>query len=399
MHPRQMLACLCWLSICSSSLSSLTASAQIDAQLNELLRQGKLAEAQSLSQTEQDGGFEQAWTSVLTVNDAAYLSSALLQLRGMSTGMWTEQVIWTEACLAHAQGRSQDAIAGFQLFLSTFPQSRNFSEAQLLLASSLLDGNRAEDVIGMLTTLLLKQPAADILQRATILLGDAHLATGHRDLAIVQFRTAATLTGSVADQARGRLIRMGVSTVPADDWGDFFRPTHSSPTPKPQQWTAPAVTPVVVPSVPPARVSVPTLKEIRPTPVPRPPRAQPMPGKKNDTQPRSAPKPPGAQAKPRSPGKSDEPKPAPTSFYVQVVSTARRRGAEDLYDSLRRRGYSAEIREDKSRGDVRYRVWVGPYRSRDEAKQVAADLRSAMGVNGYVLSAPTENEDSSRERR
>ena len=73
-------------------------------------------------------------------------------------------------------------------------------------------------------------------------------------------------------------------------------------------------------------------------------------------------------------------------WVVQAGSFAERENAQVLVDELQSAGFSAYIATVRGNGATAHKVRVGPLVERPAAVEVAADLRSRMGIEGYVMS-------------
>ena len=71
---------------------------------------------------------------------------------------------------------------------------------------------------------------------------------------------------------------------------------------------------------------------------------------------------------------------------VQVGAFADSRSAEQLADTLRKGGFAVYVSPSAaSEGDKRWRVRVGPYKTREEADQIAARLKTKEKLPTWVL--------------
>jgi len=78
----------------------------------------------------------------------------------------------------------------------------------------------------------------------------------------------------------------------------------------------------------------------------------------------------------------------PKAWAVQVGSFSKRANAMRLRDKLRRKGYTAFVERLESRGQLVYRVRVGPEVKRSKAEKLQKEIRSALKINGLVVSHP-----------
>ena len=103
-----------------------------------------------------------------------------------------------------------------------------------------------------------------------------------------------------------------------------------------------------------------------------PPSVSPEPVAGNAAQPDAAPSPSAAAA------------PAPAgSWAVQVGSFASRANADRLSEWCREQGYGARVLAGQDGGRTLYRVRVGPYASRGDARSAVAEL-ALLGRSGFV---------------
>jgi cell division protein FtsN len=72
------------------------------------------------------------------------------------------------------------------------------------------------------------------------------------------------------------------------------------------------------------------------------------------------------------------------SYTVQVAAYATREQADTLAARLAARGFETDVTETTTQGGVRYRVRVGPYPTKDAAKDVVARLATDAGLSGFV---------------
>jgi cell division septation protein DedD len=93
-------------------------------------------------------------------------------------------------------------------------------------------------------------------------------------------------------------------------------------------------------------------------------------------------KPPAAVSAP-----AREPAPPPMGgFEIQVGAFADGGAAAQLAGELRAGGFSVHVLEEKGPRGVRFRVRVGPVRSREEAKRLAGKLQSDHELPTWILS-------------
>lgn len=100
-----------------------------------------------------------------------------------------------------------------------------------------------------------------------------------------------------------------------------------------------------------------------------------------------------------APGREAEPEPVETGpaaaaastqtsaegkHWVQVVSGRDRKAVEELIAQLGREGYSAQLFTEREGGDVVYKVRVGGYESREDARAVAAALKAKGHAGAWV---------------
>lgn len=75
-----------------------------------------------------------------------------------------------------------------------------------------------------------------------------------------------------------------------------------------------------------------------------------------------------------------------SDFFVQVGAFSEKKRAESFVQQLKEQGYSAIITGPlKDENPTMYRVRIGSYRSRNEAKKSAKELSSKLGINVIVI--------------
>src|SRR5205814_3099246 len=72
------------------------------------------------------------------------------------------------------------------------------------------------------------------------------------------------------------------------------------------------------------------------------------------------------------------------TFNVQIAAYKTREQAESLRESLRTRGVTAHVSEMSTASGTRYRVRVGPFESRDAAREKAIALAAETGLGAFV---------------
>lgn len=127
----------------------------------------------------------------------------------------------------------------------------------------------------------------------------------------------------------------------------------------------------------------------QPSPPPRPktesraPKAAPAP--KPASAPEPAPKPAPKKAAPEKPAPAA---PAPTggNFAVQVAASKDRKAAEDLKDRLVQHGFPGYmIRENVPGKGLWYRVRVGPFEEKDEARKMKRRIEEQAKLAGILV--------------
>jgi serine-type D-Ala-D-Ala carboxypeptidase (penicillin-binding protein 5/6) len=76
-----------------------------------------------------------------------------------------------------------------------------------------------------------------------------------------------------------------------------------------------------------------------------------------------------------------------SAYTVQVGAFRERRTAEELRQRLRQRGYSAQVITSSTRTARLYRVRVGEFDTRGEAKRFVSQLRSKIGLQAVVATS------------
>lgn len=103
---------------------------------------------------------------------------------------------------------------------------------------------------------------------------------------------------------------------------------------------------------------------------------------------------PSVPKPPRTPSVAEVPSPLPpvaapppsgASIAVQVGAFAERGSAEQLRGELLKDGIPAYVAAGAASGSPRWRVRVGPYRSREDADRMAAQLKSKRSLPTWVL--------------
>lgn len=93
---------------------------------------------------------------------------------------------------------------------------------------------------------------------------------------------------------------------------------------------------------------------------------------------------PSAPKPPRTPAVAAPP-PSGASIAVQVGAFAERGSAEQLRGELLKDGIPAYVAAGAASGSPRWRVRVGPYRSREDADRMAAQLKFERSLPTWVL--------------
>ncbi len=96
---------------------------------------------------------------------------------------------------------------------------------------------------------------------------------------------------------------------------------------------------------------------------------------------------PVAQTQPSKP--NEQAKPVTTSsqdkFTLQVGAFSTSSNAEKLKESFEQKGYRVEIANKVQNGKSLYKVWVGSYKSHEEAAKASKDVKSRYGLNAMVI--------------
>ncbi|HJX09764.1 MAG TPA: SPOR domain-containing protein [Candidatus Binatia bacterium] len=143
-------------------------------------------------------------------------------------------------------------------------------------------------------------------------------------------------------------------------YNTLTKPTGAEPSaePKPKE-TKPA-----------EKTAKPESKESKPQTKEAPPAPKPVEKKTEKTpSPETAPK-------PAPPVKTAESKESGKGWTVQVNAFPDERSAKTWVDRLKNKGYNAYVAEVKVKGKIWYRVRVGQYGSREEAKKVEEALKT-----------------------
>jgi cell division protein FtsN len=98
------------------------------------------------------------------------------------------------------------------------------------------------------------------------------------------------------------------------------------------------------------------------------PAAKPAPKKAEKTAP--------TEARATMVADNSEEKAAPEAWTVQVNAYPDERSAQQLVDRLKSKGYNASVTEASNKGKLWYRVRVGRYASKEEAKKLEETLRT-----------------------
>jgi cell division septation protein DedD len=347
-------------------------------QVRAALDRGDIARALSLLDAHglaDSGDPEWLWLQACATTSPSRLRRLLRALAesAVSPGQ-AERALWARAGIDYLLGRYEAAAAGFQLYLARFPQGRRYYQAALLMAAARLAAGQPRLAEATLSRLLLDGIPDAYVAQAAILLGDAYTRLGNDDLAAVQYRTAAGRPGPYRAEALERLGERADEPLP---FGWFIPP---GPT------AAPGPAEGEVSGEPDSGLgeAVRAPRRATPTPAvhssPTPPAPTPTPLR------------PAASATPPRGHPAETAKPARV-FYVQVASTTRSQGARELRRRLERAGYSVRVVTASSRRGRRYRIWVGPYATRERADAAREELRSRLRMNGYVLQADPPQEE------
>jgi DedD protein len=83
------------------------------------------------------------------------------------------------------------------------------------------------------------------------------------------------------------------------------------------------------------------------------------------------------------------PKPSKEQYWIQVASFTKRGNADDLKESLSKKGMAASIMVKDIDGKSWYRVRIGPYASKAEAEGWLAKIRGIAGCEGAGIWKPS----------
>jgi len=83
---------------------------------------------------------------------------------------------------------------------------------------------------------------------------------------------------------------------------------------------------------------------------------------------------------------SQQPQKYNAGFTVQVGAFSTLNNAEILKSKFEQEGYTCNIFTIMSNGKKLHKVWVGEYRTYDEAKAVSSELKEKFGLNAIVVS-------------
>jgi DedD protein len=84
----------------------------------------------------------------------------------------------------------------------------------------------------------------------------------------------------------------------------------------------------------------------------------------------------------------ESPPPAPAAsgdWAIQVGRFSQRLNAQGLRDRLKKAGYAAFLREDKTDSGQSWRVLVGPLKTRGDAEKIRDELASKRQLKGFVI--------------
>lgn len=73
------------------------------------------------------------------------------------------------------------------------------------------------------------------------------------------------------------------------------------------------------------------------------------------------------------------------AWVVQLASFTQHKNALELQNRLRKKGYTAFIRESRSKGKTLYRVCVGPEINQNRSKKLAANIQKDIRLAGIVV--------------
>ena len=132
-------------------------------------------------------------------------------------------------------------------------------------------------------------------------------------------------------------------------------------------------------------------EEMAPEPVSATAESQPPPpvdaGTPAAIQPSSGAEPAATAPAPAQPVR-ESPPPAPAAsgdWAIQVGRFSQRLNAQGLRDRLKKAGYAAFLREDKSDSGQSWQVLVGPLKTRGDAEKIRDELASKRQLKGFVI--------------
>ena len=133
-------------------------------------------------------------------------------------------------------------------------------------------------------------------------------------------------------------------------------------------------------------------EEMAPEPVSATAESQPPPpvdaGTPAAIQPSSGNEPAAAAPAPAPQPVRASPPPVPAAsgdWVIQVGRFTQRLNAQGLRDRLKKAGYAAFLREDKSDSGQSWQVLVGPLKTRGDAEKIRDELASKRHLKGFVI--------------
>lgn len=88
------------------------------------------------------------------------------------------------------------------------------------------------------------------------------------------------------------------------------------------------------------------------------------------------------------PAGSPQPAASPGAWRVQLGSFTQLKGAQDLVDRLKSKGYDAKIEKlGPETPSPQFKVWVGTFTTKDDATQAQAELKNDGFKEGFVTEA------------
>lgn len=72
---------------------------------------------------------------------------------------------------------------------------------------------------------------------------------------------------------------------------------------------------------------------------------------------------------------------------MQLGVFTQQKGAQDLVDQLKAKGYDAKIEKVGQDPGAQYKVWIGTYNTKEDATQAQAELKTDGFKEGFVTEA------------